>query len=239
MIYIRRFFSAGKLGFVFFGTTYTKFPAGIIMNGRKIILSTPGDGGYLKDLINILLDDEYGLSKIKNAPLTIVDIGANIGLSSLYARSLFSNAVIHSYEPNPDVIEFTRKNLLQSNVLVFQEGVSNTSCLAEIILDKESRQARVAACESGNIKLVSFRTVLERIGGHIDLLKIDCEGSEWEILSNAEDFKNVKLIRMEYHFVKGYNDAHLKKLLSALDFDIEGISPNNGFGIVWLKNKNQ
>ena len=40
----------------------------------------------------------------------------------------------------------------------------------------------------------------EGVRGKIDLLKMDCEGSEWDILENLESLKSVDNITLEYHF---------------------------------------
>jgi hypothetical protein len=51
----------------------------------------------------------------------------------------------------------------------------------------------------GKVPMVSLDTVATRCGGCIDLLKLDCEGSEWAILENSAAIDCVNEITMEYH----------------------------------------
>jgi hypothetical protein len=50
---------------------------------------------------------------------------------------------------------------------------------------------------------------------------MDCEGSEWEILSNKEVFQNVKFITMEYHLGKNSLDhSRIKNVLEEIGFKL-------------------
>ena len=84
--------------------------------------------------------------------------------------------------------------------------------------------------------MVAFTEVLNRIGGSIDLLKLDCEGGEWDIFENPVPFKNVMTIRMEYHLVDGKTLEDLKKAADRIEFKIVKLEENSGFGIVWMEN---
>src|SRR5476649_1482869 len=72
--------------------------------GKKVIkLSVPPEEeeAMKYEFKNIFYNDCYGLRKIDGKVDSILDIGGNIGLFSLAARSHFPDARIHSYEPNP------------------------------------------------------------------------------------------------------------------------------------------
>src|SRR6516164_5480528 len=104
---IRRMMIARQLGFWFFGTSHTMLPSQLKLFGEALVLKYPNDPTLISDLINILLDDEYGLGKLRSPVNTVVDIGANIGLFSLWARHQFPNAIIHAYEPNDAIWDYT------------------------------------------------------------------------------------------------------------------------------------
>jgi FkbM family methyltransferase len=231
---LRRSLTAARFGFVFLGTTKTRFPKTVTLFGEQRILTTPNDCGYLNDVINIWLDDEYGLRKCSRPPRTIVDIGANIGLFSLWARHCFPDAVIHAYEPNSRVIPYTRSNLSGTRVKVFQEGVGAQQGNATMLDDRDSRMASTTASADGDVTITSLANVIERIGGSVDLIKFDCEGAEWEILTDRPSLKKVAVIRMEYHLGGRASIADFTECIENVDFTVDELVPNQGFGIAWL-----
>src|SRR5262245_45123028 len=95
-----------KRGFTFIGTRYTSLPNQLRLCNRTVSVSYPNDQTIMGDVINIFLDDEYGLRSLQFPIRTIVDIGANIGLFSLWARHNFPNATIHAYEPNLEALSY-------------------------------------------------------------------------------------------------------------------------------------
>jgi hypothetical protein len=72
------------------------------------------------------------------------------------------------------------------------------------------------------------------MGGALDLLKLDCEGAEWDIFKDVEALRQVRLIRMEYHLTDGRSLDDLTIHAKRLGFHIERLEPNQGFGIAWL-----
>lgn len=75
---------------------------------------------------------------------------------------------------------------------------------------------------------------ISRMGGDVDLMKIDCEGAEWDLFEDKSTFQKVKEIRMEYHLGRDRTVDDLRMKARELGFSISKISPNQGFGIAWL-----
>jgi hypothetical protein len=120
---IRRSFQAARLGFAFYGTTKTPFPKTVRLRGMKTPLAFPEERTIFYDLINVWLDDEYGLASLACPPKTILDVGANVGIFTLWAAHFFPEARIHSYEPNPRLIQFLQSNLRGRPVDIFSAGL--------------------------------------------------------------------------------------------------------------------
>ena len=66
-------------------------------------------GASIKAFIDLLIDDCYGIQKLKTKGEvieSILDIGANVGLFGLSARIAYPKSRIHCYEPNSNLESF-------------------------------------------------------------------------------------------------------------------------------------
>jgi len=141
----------------------------------------------------------------------VVDIGANIGLFTVYAASRTQNAV-YAFEPSPGNFEAFKQNIRANrlnNVIPFQAAVSNVSGIEQFFDSAEnpvsctlkSASSRTAGkcieVRSTTLQDIIDSNNLERI----DFLKMDCEGSEGLILeSTSKDcLHRIRKIAMEFH----------------------------------------
>jgi len=237
IFYKKRFLTASLMMVPFFGTSHFLLPKSYYFNRRWLRVYAPPERGLAYDFINLFFDDEYGLKSLHHYPKTIVDIGANIGLFSQMAGVLFPEAKIHSYEPNFRLHDYLNKNLEQVAANFFSEAVGAEAGTGRSFDTGDSRTGVFE--KGGDTPIVAFATVLERIGGTIDLLKIDCEGGEWDIFENAAPFQKVRMIRMEYHLVDGMSLEDLKKAAARIGFEIVKLEENSGFGIAWMEARNR
>jgi len=143
---------------------------------------------------------------------TCVDVGANVGSFTLLQAGSFKT--VHYYEPYEEcynVIYEKVKGL--DNVTGWQEAVyyedeTEVSLVHHSNFDAGSNAIKTDAInkdwgdELQKVKTVSFSTILERIGGHIDYLKVDCETSEYYFLID-QDLKEVDYIGIELHHQMG------------------------------------
>lgn len=235
ILFALRGYKARRLGVRFSGTSSFSLPRRLRLCGTEITINAPSEISLGSDFINVILDDEYGLLDVPRQLRTIVDVGGNIGLFSLWARNSFPDAIIHCYEPNERVLPYLEGNLDERDVSVFNEAVGGKASIVEMDDSCDSRNARTRDSHQGTTVQVAMETVVERAGGTIDLLKLDCEGAEWEIFRNPAALKSVKRIRLEYHLIGGNNEvADLMLLVDAAGFNCEKLQENNGFGIAWL-----
>jgi len=235
LLFARRLYRGFRFGFAFRGTTRTPYPARLCFGGKWVRFSRHGHQTEFHDLIDVLLDDAYGLRRIRRAR-TIVDIGANIGLFSSFARLRFPQATIHAYEPDPITFRMAEQNLA-GLATVYNAGVWSTDGAARIKRHGPSPLTnQVAPEEGGDVSLVSFRTVLDPAGGTIDLLKVDCEGAEWTFMKDPDLFQAVRAIRTEYHLVGGIQTIrHVHDLAIRLGYEITKLEKNGPHhGILWL-----
>jgi len=229
---VKRSLAAKRFGFFFTGISRFSTPSHLKLAGKEIQLFCPPEAGIAKDVVNVLLDDEYRITRLKERPKTVVDIGANIGLFTLWSAANFRGATVHAYEPNSDLWSYTQANLSQVGASLYREGVSNKSGRGSVSYSSESRLGKCEITTAGPVAITAFREVLARMGGGIDLLKLDCEGAEWEILNDANSLSAVRHVVMEYHLVGGEHSVEeLVAIFVAQGFSPTYVKPNSGFGI--------
>jgi FkbM family methyltransferase len=160
---------------------------------------------------------EYYIPKQVN-PKIILDIGANIGITSIYLANRFPKAKIYSFEPFPDNYEILKKNAqTYNNIEVFNFGLGSKEGDFDIYLSEDSENFGGVSFypEAGGVtntatfkcKIKNINNILKEIDiTSIDLIKIDTEGAEFDILTSldSEILSNVSWITGELHGNKDF-----------------------------------
>jgi FkbM family methyltransferase len=133
----------------------------------------------------------------------IFDCGAYIGLSTIYFKTIFPDAVIHAFEPDINnftllkfnIESFDLKNIhLYNNAVWTEDGMVNFSSDSNV----SSRITSFEILNKPMVKSVSLKRILK--GQAVDLLKIDIEGTENILIEDiGPELKNIKNIFIEYH----------------------------------------
>ena len=182
-------------------------------------------------------------------PKVVLDIGGYIGDLSLYCASTFDSKV-HCYEPTPQNYAMIQENINLNkdlNITVFNKGVSDSR--QPIMLDVQEISGEIHASSHKKYKshvttievpCVSLTDAIKELNEEkIDLVKIDCEGQEFEILKNIDSYElssKIDYLVFEYHkFVTDYKNK-LENILKNLEpnFDILKKSKK----LCFLKSKN-
>lgn len=71
--------------------------------------------------------------------------------------------------------------------------------------------------EPQKVDVIRWSDLVKKVGGHIDYLKMDIEGFEWEVVQSMKDNKEVDQISMEIHT----NKEEIIKRLSELGYATE------------------
>lgn len=139
----------------------------------------------------------------------VIDIGAGVGDFAIYAAQCNPRGVIHAYEPFPGSFELLQQNLRLnkvSNVAAFPEAVSGQAGVLKLNMSGEAVQYSTAQAshtqDSISVPSVTLSDVLSRLNGApCDLLKLDCEGAEYDILMKADEscWQRTRRIVLEYH----------------------------------------
>lgn len=201
----------------------------------------------IQALANVWINEEYKKTgfEIKNDD-TIIDIGAHVGLFTLYASQYCKVGRIFCLEPIKNNFD-----LLSENVQINQ--LSNVKCINKAVHNKnnsirmylsETDNAAHSVFGNGNEHVDVNATTLSEIFNAeniqiCNLLKMDCEGSEYEIFEATADeyLKKIQKICLEYHIIKGdFKPLNaLKSRLATLGFQIADVSSTDNLGILYAK----
>ncbi len=146
-------------------------------------------------MADVLLDDQYEcLVGFRNVH-TILDIGANIGATSVFLLNAYPNARLVALEPDAGNFEVLRKNLepYGDARAVAMHGAL-WDCRESLVVDRGhfrdggewSFQVRTATSHDGEVEGVTLADLLERYGlDTVDILKIDIEGAEERVFESS------------------------------------------------------
>jgi FkbM family methyltransferase len=226
---------AGRLGFRFTRARDFAIPDEIRIAGRRVSVVGPAENGINTCFVDVFLDDCYGLEQVGSFKQgRILDIGGNVGMFALAARNAFPKSTIHVYEPNPRMLPFLSSHAAAANFSYFAEAVGRDDGQISLVDHQDCVQVRTKQDDRGGIPQVAFRRAIERIGGHCDLVKLDCEGAEWDILADTASWQHVDHLAMEYHLWAGRRQHDdVQSLMDSIGFRIDRqISDHADFGIV-------
>ncbi len=178
------------------------------------------------DIYAVFFEEIYKFLPVQDQ--IIIDIGANIGDSSIYFSIRGAKKVI-ALEPLPKNYSLAESNIknnhLENKIDLFLGGCSNSN--SHIFVDPEKEGAGSSTNHSNQklkVPLKTLETILKENNFEPTLLKLDCEGCEYDtILSSSEEtLKNFSHIQIEYHY--GYKT--LKQKLESCGFDVSITKPN-------------
>ncbi|NTW98024.1 MAG: FkbM family methyltransferase [Oscillochloris sp.] len=172
------------------------------------------------------LDDHYRLGGRRVRPGgVVIDIGAGLGDFAITAARRHPQARVLAFEPFPASAALCRRNVRLNrvgNVQVIEAAVGGGS--GTIGLDTSSpdsvQYSTVSNAANQSALLVQIQGLGEVFAEHAvdrcDLLKLDCEGAEFEILLTLDraTLGRINSISMEYH--DGVTAASHRELAAAL-----------------------
>lgn len=214
-------------------------------NGLKIKLRV--NSTDLMALTNVWLKQEYSKNDFEiNDSDVVIDIGAHIGLFSIFASKFCRSGKIYCFEPVKENYELLLSNLKLNkitNVIPFNSAISKETSFVEIFCNDDEAGHSMYQPTSKSIKVKSIplqKLFEDKNIEKCDFLKLDCEGAEYDIIDSLpiEYFKKIKKIVIEYHFADNKPELlqNLKKRLELLDFKIYIKEVSSDMGIVYAIN---
>jgi amino acid adenylation domain-containing protein/FkbM family methyltransferase len=181
-------------------------------NGMVISHQNKGETEYLyQEIFGREAYLKYGVRLREDA--CVLDVGANIGMFTLFVLQRAPKARIYAFEPIPPVFEALRinANLSGGEVRVFDCGLSNQSGSASFTWVKHNTliSGRYTDLLEQEQYACALRTISEVIAAEgierVDLLKIAAQKGEMDVLEGIEgrDWAKISQVVVEVHDIEG------------------------------------
>ena len=173
---------------------------------------------------------------------TFFDVGFHAGETASLVNHYFSVKEIHAFEPNPNISKSFYERKFK-NVVLIKKGVGRKNCKKTFFINnfspinsffKVNNQSghtklkkrilnflysQTINSSKKEVEIITLKNYCSKKGIlYIDVLKIDTEGSEYDVLIGlGQNIKNVKCILFEHHYdkslIKNYKFSDINKLL--------------------------
>ena len=198
----------------------------------------------------IFMEDFYEADKLmRHLPSNpaVIDVGANAGFFNVLLFSKIKGARVLAYEPLPSNVELFKKtineneslkNIRLSQVAITGSPKDSIDLFTEDTKDNTVVSSVFATFNKLNQKKISvpaqsLTSIIEQNNFEkIDLLKLDCEGSEYDIIYNTEPavLKRVNMMVIEVHQIDedNYNLNSLDQYLRSLGYRTRSMPVQEG-----------
>lgn len=204
-------------------------------NGLQIYIESSEEFFILKE---VFIEKDYNLLSKEN--FVVFDIGMNIGISSLFFALNNKVDQIFSFEPvvttyNQAVYNLELNKTYSHKIEAFNFGLGGSTRVEKVLYNSQAKGNCGIRLESSlvinkdnskeieiNIKNISemLPALMAKHPGLQKVLKIDCEGAEYEILQKLNDanlLKEIDVLLIEWH---DQGSKILEDLLLANDFRV-------------------
>jgi len=204
--------------------------------GEQKIMQFPTSKKDVENQVVEILDWEVYKPPKRVGSKVLIDIGGNIGMSSIYFKDKFKD--IYTFEPNPTIFECLKENTKEyDNIHIFNEAIFTYDGDLDMFgVDGEEPQSyHYYHSKKQTMRIVtkcrSLKTVLkeEKIDA-VDLLKVDAEGAEYPIFlddSFEEISDKIRYIVGESHSLGSGGEPNM----------IPYILKKTGFKTKYIKNE--
>ncbi len=194
------------------------------VGGIRIILrDNAGSDGFIHGEV---FEHEYYRLPMASPPGTVLDLGANTGLTAIYFGRSYPDAKLACVEPIPGNLQMIARNLelnaIEATIIPAAVDVTDGRLKMELLSkDCEHRVADLSKGALGQtieVAALSIPSILRRLGWQrIGLLKVDIEGHEKVLFAaNCEWLNRVDTMCIECH--EGFGETELRRLAEQFGF---------------------
>lgn len=200
----------------------------------------------------IYINNSYRVN-MRHDNVVVIDAGMNVGYASLWFAKNKKVEKIYAFEPFNDTFCQAKKNIelnkneIKDKIEMFQYGLSdkNSSFKFKSEFEESSYRNIINNCDDNDdgvlieTKKASdiIKVIKEKhLKSHF-FLKMDVEGSEFDIIRDLEENKLIKIFDvgiLEYH----HNPNEIISIFEKNGFYVFSIGASNGIGMLYIVNMN-
>jgi FkbM family methyltransferase len=167
-----------------------------IINGIPLDIEDDPDGGVAKVVMREVREN-YALGDLGLKPGDIVlDIGAHVGIVSCFLAKRYPGIIVHAFEPVPANFARLQRNLAANGVTNVEAhccAVTGDGRRLTLVGNSRSNSGGITAVieaepshQRYEVASMTLADIFDCwVPGRCALLKIDCEGSEYEVLESG------------------------------------------------------
>jgi FkbM family methyltransferase len=186
---------------------------------------TPNEAGARFPVYEVFTEDSYRLQWFAGGlgpDAAALDIGAHIGSFSLRYSALHPQARVAAYEAIPSTYAYLARNVdrnhLQGRVAAHnvavsdREGTLRLSDLGAASAHNGMMRLGEAGSTTVEVLCVPLAEAMAAVGAPVELVKLDCEGAEYDIVLGSDPalWAPVRRVVLEYHDMPGHSWAELR-----------------------------
>lgn len=195
----------------------------IRLEGQRFDVVLADDSDFL--VLRGLREREFAID-LARPPAVIVDLGAHIGLVSLFFRARYPEAAIYALEPNPVTYARLRENVAGHGIQTLHGAVAARAGAATLFLGPSSWSSSLVPRDTRRDSVAVRAWTLDELLcswsiTHVDLLKLDIEGAEFEVLRETSVLPRVAAVVAELHYdLAPSSPAEVTSLLAGFELSI-------------------
>ncbi|MCL4541915.1 MAG: FkbM family methyltransferase [Chloroflexi bacterium] len=199
------------------------------------VVCCPGTLAACWPLVEIFVRDEYRLRTLLSEPdlgessIQVVDVGAHVGSFALALNAMYPSVRCLCVEPACDNFRYLAHNVLQNGlsgrVQLVQAAVTSVRGNVDLYVHGDDGSSLNSTLPSKHARQETVRSLrlddlFEMMTGRIHILKLDCEGSEHDIVNNSGSscWAVVDTLVLEYHPVPDQTWNRTQQQLEKLGF---------------------
>jgi len=213
-------------------------------------IDCPNRPGARVPIYEIFAEDcyrfEWFLGQLLDRPIQVIDIGGHVGTFTCRLTQLHPKAQVQAFEPSATTAAFLSRNVQNNGVAdrvsVNQKALAATS--GHAVFDDNGAGSGLNGLQAlghstgiaTSVETVAFDEVIAATPHPVDVVKIDCEGGEYDLVlgSARESWRDVQRVVIEWHPVSGHAWPELRDWFAGVGLHVQDQDVAGVHGCVWL-----